>query len=584
MARSLPTPRVSRRVKASGLALIPALALLIAVPSPAVADTTVPATSISISPTSAGTTFAESAASSGNTVMLWSPGTFSTPISTTTTTSLTVRARATLCQGSPILTVKVGGSTVGAIEVSSTTFADYNVGGTTSAGSPTLTLTYDNDFSNGTCDRNVYIDKVVVADKCAVNQFRARYFNNTSLSGSPVLTRCENAPGGSFPSNPASGVNADNFSVDYEGTINFPTTTNYAMSSTLGNVGARAWLDGSLLIDKWTAGTWSTERVSGSVTAGNHTIRTAYFSTTGQANYGFVVNKTALGTSPNNGNYFAADSIWNQPIPATATVDARSANWVSTLDAAVNGISMNSSIWTTTVYNAPAGTPTTNITVTNKNKKLTIPWQNSWSPTTDSDAHIAIIDDATKCLYEFQSFNKSAKTAIASATYHVNTGSGNHVAGPAHSGGETSYLAGMITPQDVSAGVIDHALRYAMPGNAPTFVYPGTRSDGTALSGVPEGTRLRLDPTVNVDDPALGLTAFQKMVARALQTYGAFNADSGAAFALYARSTLDGTTYAMTPQGLPDSLVSKIQFLTPTESSVPMFFDRADDTSCNQHF
>lgn len=566
----------------AALALTSVVCAIVSTPSPASADTTVGSTAMTISPTSAGTTFADSAASTGSTIMLWSPGTFSTAVTTTATTSITIRARALLCQGAPVLTAKLDGATLGAIEVTTTGFADFNVGGTTAPGSHTLTLSYDNDFADSICDRNVYIDKVVISDQCAVNQYRARYFNNTSLTGTPVLTRCENAPGGSFTGSPGPGVNADNFSADFQGTINFPTSGTYALSSTLGNVGARAWFDGTLSNDNWTAGSWTTQRSTRSVTAGNHTVRTAYFSTTGDANYGFVASRTSLGTNAGNGNYFAADSIWNTPLSVTATVDPRSGAWVSQLDAAVTGVSMNSSTWTTTVYNAPTGTPTTNIAITNNGKTLTVPWQSSWVPTSDSDAHIAIIDDATKCLYEFQSFNKAGKTAIASASYHVATGSGSHVAGPAHSGGEMSYLAGMITPQDMSAGVIDHALRFAIPNNAPTFVYPGTRSDGSTLAGVPEGIRMRLDPSVDVNDPSLGLTSSQKMVARALQTYGGFNADKSSSFSLYARSTADGTTYSSTPPSLPDSLVSKMQFLTPAESSVPMFFDRADDTTCNQ--
>ncbi|UUP15417.1 carbohydrate-binding domain-containing protein [Aeromicrobium wangtongii] len=512
--------------------------------------------------------------------MLWSPGDLAMPVTTTTTTSVTVRARALLCQGAPVLTARLDGTTLGAIEVTSTEFTEFNVGATTTPGSHQLTFTYDNDFADRTCDRSVSIDSVVISDACGVNQYRARYYNNTSLEGAPALTRCENAPGGSFTGSPAPGVDADNFSVDFEGTINFPTSDTYALSSTLGNVGARAWLDGTLVDDSWTAESWTTQRSTRFVTAGHHTVRAAYFSTTGDANYGFVAARESLGTNAGTGNYFAADSIWNTPLPATATVDPRSAGWVAQLDAAVDGVSMNSTDWTTTVYNAPAGTPTTDVAITNNGTSLTIPWQSWWSPTADSDGHIAIIDDATGCLYEFQSFDRDAMTAIASASYNVATGSGNHIAGPAHSGGETSYLAGMITPQDMDAGVIDHALRYAMPNNAPTFVYPGTRSDGSELDGVPEGTRMRLDPAIDVDDPALALTPAQRMVARALQTYGGFNADSSSSFALYARSTADGTSYSVPPEPLPDSLVSRMQFLTPEASSVPMFFDRADDTSC----
>ncbi|MGV7637075.1 carbohydrate-binding domain-containing protein, partial [Mycobacterium kansasii] len=84
-------------------------------------------------------------------------------------------------------------------------------------------------------------------------------------------------------------------------------------------------------------------------------------------------------------------------------------------------------------------------------------------------------------------------------------------------------------------------------------VYPGTRTDGTVVDGIPQGTRLQLDPSLDLT--RFGLTPFQLMVAKALQVYGGFNADHGDVFALYARSTFDGTTYAQPIQSLPDALI-----------------------------
>lgn len=414
---------------------------------------------------------------------------------------------------------------------------------------------------------------------CPVNQFQARYFNNTSATGTPVAVQCENAPGGSFTGQPLAGVNGDNFSVDYNGVLTFPQTTTYIASATLGNVGARVWLDDALVIDKATP-QWGTTNVPRTVSAGQHRVRATFFNTSGIAHFGVSFSRATPSAPSNNGNYFAADSFWNQPVPPNVAVDPRSPGWVAAVNASSNGISMNSREWTTTVYNAPPGTPTTDILVTNTNRRLSIPYLSSYRPTQDGDAHLAVIDDATGCLYEFQSFNAGGRSAIASATYRAHTGSGGHTAGPKHAGGEFSYLAGMITPQDVQAGVIDHALRYAMPGNSPNYVYPGTQSDGADLNGVPHGTRIQLDPALDLS--RFGLTPFQLMVARALQVYGGFNADHSTVFTLYARSTYDGTTYAQAPQGLPDALIQHIRFLTPTISSTDVYLDRADDRGCNQ--
>lgn len=414
---------------------------------------------------------------------------------------------------------------------------------------------------------------------CPVNQFQARYFNSTSTTGTPAVVQCENAPGGEFSGQPIAGVNADNFSVEYTGLINFPETTTYVVSATLGGVGARVWLDDALVIDKWAA-QWSTTNVPRTVSKGLHKVSTVYFHQTGIAHFGISIPRAATSTASNNGNYFAADSFWNQPVPAGATVDPRSAGWVSTLDRSNNGIVMNSTDWSTTVYNAPAGTPTTQIYLSTAKQNITIPYLPSYRPTRDADSHLSVIDDATGCLYEFQNFDPTAKSAVGQTTYHAYTGSGGHTAGGGHSGGELSYLGGMITPQDVQAGVIDHALRYAIPINAPTFVYPGTRSDGTTAGGVPEGTRLQLDPSLDLT--RFGLTPFQLMVARALQVYGGFNADGSGLFALYARSTVDGTTYSQPLQGLPDALIQHMRFLSPTISSTDLYLDRSDDPTCNQ--
>jgi hypothetical protein len=61
-----------------------------------------------------------------------------------------------------------------------------------------------------------------------------------------------------------------------------------------------------------------------------------------------------------------------------------------------------------------------------------------------------------------------------------------------------SYLAGLIRPWEVAAGRIDHAIAFAYPGTAKNrCVWPASKTDGDdqAEFAIPEGARLRLDPS-----------------------------------------------------------------------------------------
>ncbi len=100
-------------------------------------------------------------------------------------------------------------------------------------------------------------------------------------------------------------------------------------------------------------------------------------------------------------------------------------------------------------------------------------------------------------------------------------------------------IAGLIRPTELGAGAIRHALTFAYPftkDGGP--VAPATASDGRASTQdgwgglarpanalpIPEGARVQLDPALDLD--ALDLLPWQKAVARALQVYGMFLADT----------------------------------------------------------
>ncbi|MBK5231152.1 MAG: hypothetical protein JJE27_08285, partial [Thermoleophilia bacterium] len=108
-------------------------------------------------------------------------------------------------------------------------------------------------------------------------------------------------------------------------------------------------------------------------------------------------------------------------------------------------------------------------------------------------------------------------------------------------------LAGLVRPEELAQGHIDHAVTIGIPGIAggapacPATHNVGTTSDPNAL---PEGARLQLDPTVSVD--ALSIPAWQKTIARAMQTYGAYVRDNSGTLTVYAETstpTIGGRRY-----------------------------------------
>jgi glucose/arabinose dehydrogenase len=119
---------------------------------------------------------------------------------------------------------------------------------------------------------------------CPVGQFQAEYFNNPTLTGAPVLVRCEAAPLNHYwpTDSPAPGiVNADNFSVRWTGWFTFQegTTTFNARADD----GVRVRVDGALLIDGWKTQPPTTYKASRFLTAGTHQVVMEYYEDRGGA-------------------------------------------------------------------------------------------------------------------------------------------------------------------------------------------------------------------------------------------------------------------------------------------------------------
>jgi len=100
--------------------------------------------------------------------------------------------------------------------------------------------------------------------------------------------------------------------------------------------------------------------------------------------------------------------------------------------------------------------------------------------------------------------------------------------------GGSSILAGLIWPEELRRGEIDHALVFAYgKTKAGGPVPPATASDGWSSdpNALPEGAHLQLDPTFDITT----LPRWQQPIARGLQTYGMYLMDtSGGDVSLFA--------------------------------------------------
>lgn len=81
---------------------------------------------------------------------------------------------------------------------------------------------------------------------------RAEYFNNIKLSGTPDVSRVDQQVDFTWNAgSPASGINADNFSVRWTGQVEAPVTGSYVFS-TVSDDGVRLWINGVQVINNWT--------------------------------------------------------------------------------------------------------------------------------------------------------------------------------------------------------------------------------------------------------------------------------------------------------------------------------------------
>lgn len=248
---------------------------------------------------------------------------------------------------------------------------------------------------------------------------------------------------------------------------------------------------------------------------------------------------------PSASRLFAPSSVWNAPVPANAPLAADSAALVARLarETSARGAWINTTEWSTPVYVVPASQRTVPVRVARADDRLNsdmaaVPIPRGARPAAGDDAQLTVWQPSTDTAWELWRARRGVlgrwSAEWGGRIDSVSTSPGWLRAPYGATATSLPLLGGLIMTSEMRSGRIDHALALAVPAPARRFVPPAQRGDGydPAPDAIPEGTRFRLDPTVNVE--ALGLPPVGVAIARAMQRYGAIVRDRAGSVTFYA--------------------------------------------------
>jgi hypothetical protein len=149
-------------------------------------------------------------------------------------------------------------------------------------------------------------------------------------------------------------------------------------------------------------------------------------------------------------------------------------------------------------------------------------------PGSTGDRHALLVDKTTCTDYELFDARPIAHsvnwTAGSGAIFNLRSDALRPAGWTSADAAGLAILPGLVRPEDIASGVIDHAIRVTVPATNDRFIWPARHEAGDNDPSLPPmGLRLRLKASVDIAP----YPRVDQIILKALKTYGMIVADNG---------------------------------------------------------
>ncbi|MFA5714578.1 MAG: fibronectin type III domain-containing protein, partial [Candidatus Paceibacterota bacterium] len=246
-----------------------------------------------------------------------------------------------------------------------------------------------------------------------------------------------------------------------------------------------------------------------------------------------IATTTATASTLGTFQLYPEDHIWNTPID-TMPVDSRSTSYINANYLGVSGSSLYMGV--SEAYNVnivDSNTPKqylSSITYSEFSDNIAYPIPTNPLIEHGSDLLMFMVDTGANKLYELYDTNQNSNGtwwAEAAMSFDLSSYALRRDNRPSASASGLPITPGLLRYDEVEAGVINHALLFALPTSGSTYVWPARAGGNIADASYPGfGQRFRLKSSFDTSS----FNAHQKVILNALKKYGMmFSDNTGAA-------------------------------------------------------